>query len=116
MSVIEEATELVGLIKKVGDAELYRRIVKLEGEVIELTRSKRNLEEENYKLQERLRIKQQLTFRENRYFLRENDKEAGPYCSVCWDRENILVRMHDTVYGMSCPACVQDRLTTKRKS
>lgn len=45
MSIIENAKEIASLVKKVGDIELYRKIVELEGEIVELTREKRELED-----------------------------------------------------------------------
>lgn len=56
MSVIDNIKEIAGLIKKVGDIELYRKIIELEGELIELTREKRNLEERVADLGKQLEI------------------------------------------------------------
>ena len=41
MSIINNAKEIADLIKKIGDVELYRKIIELEGEIIELTNSKK---------------------------------------------------------------------------
>jgi hypothetical protein len=45
MGILDEMKEIGDLIKKAGDVELYRRINKLEGEVIDLSRDKRRAEE-----------------------------------------------------------------------
>ena len=45
MSIIDNAKEIALLVKKLGDIDLYRKIVELEGEIIELTREKRQVEE-----------------------------------------------------------------------
>ena len=50
MGIIDSAKEIADLIKQVGDMELYRKIVELEGEIIELTRKARGYEEEIEKL------------------------------------------------------------------
>ena len=38
MSVVEDVGKIAELIKKIGDIELYKKILTLETEVIELTR------------------------------------------------------------------------------
>ncbi len=43
MGITDNAEEIADLIKKVGDIELYRKIVELEGEIVDLTRQKRSL-------------------------------------------------------------------------
>jgi hypothetical protein len=37
MSILDDAKELVSLVQKVGDRELYRKIVELEGEIVEMS-------------------------------------------------------------------------------
>ena len=82
MGIIEDTTELVGLIKKVGDADLYRRIVKLEGEVIDLTRANRGANERIRELEQALKFKGELKFKDGYYWAEGGD---GPYCVGCWD-------------------------------
>jgi hypothetical protein len=43
MGVIDDVKEVGDLIKKYNDIELNRKIVNLEGEVLDLTRDKRRL-------------------------------------------------------------------------
>lgn len=64
MGTIENAKEIADLAKKIGDADLYRKIVEREGEVIDLTRDKRTPENHNEDLKEKLAIVPEMTFRE----------------------------------------------------
>jgi hypothetical protein len=41
MGIVENIKDAADLAKKIGDIELYRKIVHLEGEVMDLTRDKR---------------------------------------------------------------------------
>jgi hypothetical protein len=107
MGVIDDATELVGLIKKVGDADLYRRIVKLEGEVIELTRSNRNSEEKIVEMERALKFSKELTFKAPFYWL---DGDNNPYCAGCWDSKHLAIHVTDSwdpvrYSHKECPAC-----------
>jgi hypothetical protein len=47
MSIINNVKEIADLVQKAGDIELYRKIIELEGELIELTRSNRELEKQS---------------------------------------------------------------------
>jgi hypothetical protein len=107
MGVIEDATELVGLIKRVGDADLYRRIVKLEGEVIDLTRDKRLAQERIAELERTLKFRDELEFREP-FFWAKGD--TVPYCPRCWEEKRIAVHItysHKNSYGeyWDCKSC-----------
>jgi hypothetical protein len=91
VSVIDQAKEIAGLIKKIGDIELYRKIVELEGEIIELTRSKHELEDTKSNLEKQLALKKSMVFKAP-FFFQEND--PVPFCSRCWEKENQLVHMN----------------------
>ena len=53
MSIINRIKDIADLIKKLNDIELYRKIVELEGDIIELTRINRDLEERVSELKNR---------------------------------------------------------------
>lgn len=103
MSIISNAKEIADLVKKLGDAELYRKIIELEGEIIELTRENRTLEERVDDLSSSLRVKQDMRFEAPFYFMGE---DKSPYCSKCWDADSSAVRLFcsgGNIYD--CPAC-----------
>ena len=88
MSVIDQAKEIAGLIKKIGDIELYRKIIELEGEIIELTRSKHELEDTKSNLEKQLALKKKHEFRSSVLFSRERScsllfKMLGKRESTC---------------------------------
>ena len=45
MSIIENTKEIAELVKKLGNIDLYKRIVELQGEIIEISRQKWQLEQ-----------------------------------------------------------------------
>ena len=107
MSVIDQAKEIAGLIKKIGDIELYRKIVELEGEIIELTRSNRELEEAKGDLERQLALKKSMTFKAPFYFI---DGDAVPFCPNCWEKYNLPVHMSgyppNKPAAYDCTACL----------
>src|SRR3989304_597949 len=62
MSIIDNAKEIASLVQKLGDIDLYRKIVELEGEIIELTKEKRQVEERLADIQRSQEIIQKLHF------------------------------------------------------
>jgi|SRR5712664_1917615 len=107
MGILDEMKEIGDLIKKAGDIELYRRINKLEGEVINLTRDKRSAEERAEELERTLKFKAELAFKEPFYWL---GADQTPYCPVCWEDKHkaIHVRYHNSLNAKQhwqCPNC-----------
>ena len=69
MSIVENVKEVADLVKKLGDVDLYRKIVELEQEVFDLTRQNRKQEEEIVRLNELVITKQKMIFRKPFYFI-----------------------------------------------
>ena len=90
MSIVENVKEVADLAKKLGDVDLYRKIVELEQEVFDLTRQNRKQEEEIVRLNELVITKQKMIFRKPFYFI-ENDEY--PYCPKCWEVDRVTVHL-----------------------
>jgi hypothetical protein len=82
MGVVENMKDVADLIKKFGDIELNRRILKLEEEVMDLSRDRRRAEEKIEELELALKFKQDLRFSTPFYWLAG---DRVPYCPVCWE-------------------------------
>ena len=105
MSIIANAKEVAELVKKLGDIELYRKIVELEGEIIELTREKRELEDELEKAKFLLETSHDMKWKQPFYFV---EGDTIPYCARCWEAEKIQVHLTKTgtiSYPWKCPKC-----------
>jgi hypothetical protein len=107
MTIISNAKEIADLIKKIGDVELYRKIVELEGEIIEFTRKNRELEEEIQNLKAQLKINKDLIWESPYYWLPKDDgAKDGPYCQKCWDDDKKLIRLQKKIKGSwNCDKC-----------
>lgn len=107
MGIIDNAKELADLIKKAGDVDLYRKIVELEGEIVELTRKTRNQEEEIQKLKQLLATTEKMTFKKPFYFLED---DPYPHCPKCWEVEKVAVHVDGPLQVVAgprydCPNC-----------
>ena len=82
MNPIEQAKELVSLIQKIGDVDLYRKIVELQGEVVRLSARNVELEQKREELEAELRRKKSLRHVRSLYFA---DNDPIPFCPHCWE-------------------------------
>jgi hypothetical protein len=106
MSILNNAKELAELIKKIGDIDLYRKIVELEGEILELTRQKREVDDKVEKLLDALSFKERLTFKSPVYFAAG---DSTPYCPKCWEGQKLASHLAPPnvmkVLMWACPQC-----------
>jgi hypothetical protein len=104
MGAIENIKEIADLVKKLGDIDLYRKIIELEQEIFDLSRKNLKYKEDIDELKGLLSIKQTIKFSKPFYFI-EGDQQ--PYCPKCWEVEKVLVHLTDTTDPNyhHCPNC-----------
>lgn len=121
MGIVENIKDAADLAKKVGDIELYRKIVHLEGEVMDLTREKRQAEQKVEELQKQLALKAKMTFNQPFYY---QDGDSVPFCPRCFEKDVqavhvILKSTGDERIRWDCPECKQmyliDRAARQRR-
>lgn len=107
MGIYEGLKDAAGILKEAGKIEQYRQILEVQEKLLEMQRQISELETENKTLKEKLDIKGQLMFENNSYWLVQDGKKDGPYCSCCWDDNRKTIRMQpcgNPAY-FSCPKC-----------
>jgi hypothetical protein len=107
VSVLDTAKEVVSLVQKIDNIELYREILALQAEIQKLYGENLALNEQITTLKEKLRIKGALRFHDSNYFLvQDNGTEDGPFCSTCQDVDGKLVRLARSGYDEDiCSYC-----------
>jgi ribosomal protein S27AE len=100
MSILTDAKEVADLVKKLGDIELYRKIVELEGQILELTREKRETENALEQLRASLKLRDEMVFKKPFYF-RAGDKV--PHCPNCWEVKSLAVHLDGPTKVMAGP-------------
>jgi hypothetical protein len=118
VGVIENMKEVAELVRKVGDIDLNRKIVNLEGEVLDLTRDKRQVEVKFEQLEELLSLKKALVFKEPFYWL---EGDETPYCPACWEGTDravhvtfVFARTDETRWD--CPHCKYTYMDRKNRA
>jgi hypothetical protein len=107
MGAVENVKEIAEMIGKFHDIELNRRILKLEEEVIDLTRDKRRADDKVEELQRLLKFSKELMLRDGFYWV-EGDPTG--FCTGCWDAKRLAIhvqRLPHPVDGCryQCPHC-----------
>ena len=90
MGLLENMKEIADLIKKAGDVDLYRRIVESEGEVVDLTREKRKLEDRVRELENQLALRKKMACKPPFYWQEGDDT---PFCPTCWETKKLAVHL-----------------------
>jgi hypothetical protein len=95
------------VLQEAGKIEQYTQILEVQQKLLEMQAKIIDLEKDNKKLKDRLNIKDSLEYANNCYWIKKKDIKEGPFCSRCWDKEKLLIRMHpqgNKAYT-KCPAC-----------
>lgn len=108
MGVLDEVKSIAKTVQQIDNIELYRKILDLQAQIMDLLEDNSKLKEEITDLKKKLSIQQGLVFQDDAYWLpKSGTGQEGPFCSNCWDVRNQLVRMHfcsNREYS-ECPTC-----------
>jgi len=109
MSIIGDAKDIAILIKKIGDIELYQKILDLQSSIMELSEKNGTQKEEIKHLNELMKITNKMTFRDQLYYM---DGDSEPFCPRCWDSEKKAIHLHRNSKGSyRCKNCDNNYLT-----
>ena len=107
MAIFDELKSIGKILQEAGKIEQYQQILEAQQELLEMQKQIQNLEKENTELKEKLKIKESLIYENNAYWISNEGKKDGPFCSRCWDADKNLVRLHpcgNPAY-YDCPNC-----------
>jgi hypothetical protein len=107
MGALENVKEIADLIGKFHDLELNRRILKLEEEVMDLTRDKRGADDKIEELQRALKFSKELVLRDGFYW---TEGDSTGFCTACWDAKRLPVHVTRLALPVGhcryqCPHC-----------
>jgi len=103
MDIIANVKEVADLIKGLGNIDLYRKILDLQGEIVELTTQNHQLETESSDLKTLLDVKGKMKWEKPVYRM---EGEADPYCAQCWEASQKLIHLGDRPNGTwKCKNC-----------
>ena len=104
--MIGDLKDLFNILQKAGKIDEYQKILDLIDEQFKNRQKIEELEKENKNLHEKQLIQENLEFKNNSYWKKSNGD--GPFCSRCWDKNKLLIRIIPTFLAgnyADCPEC-----------
>ncbi len=107
MSIFDALKSTAKVLQEAGKIEQYQQILDAMAKLLEMQNRITELESENKDLEEKLRIKQNLAYENNAYWINKEDQKDGPFCPRCWDKDKALIRVptYPTDIWSICPEC-----------
>lgn len=110
MDIIKGIKEVGDVVRKADNIDLYRQILDLQREAMELVEENNDLRKEIAQMKESNELQESLIVEDNFYFKKKNNDLDGPFCTACWDQSSKLIRLnvvehYPSSYYSSCPVC-----------
>jgi hypothetical protein len=104
--MIPKYQDIVELIKKGATLEAQEKIMELREAAIELQEENQKLRAQIQDLEKQLTVKAQVEYEKPYYWSTQGEKKDGPYCQVCYDKDQKLIRLQDRNRGVwHCHSC-----------
>lgn len=120
MGLYEGIKDIANIAQKADNIELYRQLLDLGAQALEMQDEIRRLKEENAELKKNKDIEQDIEYYVDPYITKKSDQKPIKYCAACWaDKGNLvpIQKSRESVYF--CPLCrakiVEYDKTTPRK-
>jgi hypothetical protein len=109
MGIIENAKDAIKLVQQIDNIELYRKILDLQAEAIELTEQLKQKDEIISQLRNALELKGKFICKDSAYYVSDESGRTidGPFCTKCFDVDKIKCRLvaTDKEPIVKCPNC-----------
>ena len=110
MVFIDHVKEVVDLVEATGDLALYKRVLDIQRQALEVLQENDELKRQITRLQEQLGGRDQLVLgTDGKYYLNgENDSRQGPICPNCFKTRGVVVFLRELTQGgelRRCSAC-----------
>ena len=106
MAIFDDLKTVAKVLQEAGKIEQYKQILEVQEKLLEMQEKIRLQDEEIRTLKEKLKIKENLVFEKDAYWIkRKDDPKEGPYCSACWDKNKKLIHLHHDGDFLFCPVC-----------
>lgn len=118
MGIIDDARNVADLVKKLGNIDLYEKIIDLRGQILEITEEKLALQDKVKQLEACLNLRKNMSFKEPFYY-QEGDRT--PYCPRCFEKDQhtihvVMAFSNSERTRWDCPECKQMLLLNADKA
>lgn len=103
---LPDTKSIIDLVKTGMTIEAQEKIMELREAAVELKAENALLKESLAEMKRVADVKDRIEWREPFYFLRAGDKNDGPFCQLCYDKNGELIRLQICNDGsLTCLSC-----------
>ncbi|NFO89308.1 hypothetical protein FDC58_12020 [Clostridium botulinum] len=114
MSFYNSVKDVVSIVQKADNIELYKKVLDLQKNAMDLIQENRDLKEKIRILEKDAKLKASVKYIEDAYYIEQDNGEYdGPFCRVCWDKDNKLIRLSKGKYLGGEAACMVCNFTAR---
>lgn len=98
--------DVISVVQKAGNLELYRQLLDLNAQALDLQAENTKLKEENAELRKKRDLANEIVRHKEPYITLRNDVNDLYYCSHCWDSQQLLIQLNCHKNGtFECSHC-----------
>ena len=106
MGLFEGVKDVAGIVQKIGNIELYQKILDIEAQALDLQDELAKLKSENRELKEQKNISDKIKRHNFLYLTLNDDPQELSYCTHCWDSQQKLIQLETCQNNKYyCPHC-----------
>jgi hypothetical protein len=109
MGLYEGIKDVAKIVQKADNIELYRQLLDLGAQALEMQAEIARLKDENAKLKKKCSIEDSIIRHEEPFITLKDDDLNIRYCAICWAKENKLYQMNKYFDGgrsrLRCSLC-----------
>ena len=116
MGLYEGIKDIANIAQKADNIELYKQLLDLGAQALDMQNQIRALKEENAELKKEKNLESRIVRhmtkkvddfnREHPYITLVDDEQNIRYCALCWGRDKKLIQLYD---DLNCEECIRLR-------
>lgn len=105
MGLYEGIKDVAKIVQQADNLELYRQLLDLSAQALEMQATINKLSEENAKLKKKQDLEERIQRHQGLYITLKGEEDDILYCSHCWDNDRKLIQMQKSHGECFCPHC-----------
>ena len=108
MGLYDGIKDVAKIVQQADNIDLYRRLLDLSNEALEMQAKIQELQEENRELKKQRELNNTIEYYEDPYITLNTDRKTIRYCAACWADKQKLVPLQsagEEDITMQCPLC-----------
>jgi hypothetical protein len=116
MGLYEAVKDVAKLAQQADNIDLYRRLLDLSAQALDMQDEISKLKNENAELKKRRDVSNEIVRHKEPCITLKNDADKLYYCSHCWDSQQLLIQLNCHHNGtFECPHCKANLRLPRKK-